>query len=96
MVAYDSGGVFVDVWIGAEDKLPRMLRAIYVMIHAVAPRLELPTAIDDYFSGRFGSPKATAQNILVSPARCSASAPGKSKPKAQRSFSPGQIHNSSN
>jgi len=30
MVAYDSGGVFVEVWIGAEDKLPRMLRAIYV------------------------------------------------------------------
>lgn len=30
IVAYDSGGVFIQVWIGAEDKLPRMLRAIYV------------------------------------------------------------------
>src|SRR5271169_4986293 len=29
MIAYDSGGVFVEVWIGVEDKLPRMLRAIY-------------------------------------------------------------------
>jgi hypothetical protein len=30
IVAYDSGGVFVEIWIGAEDKLPRMLRAIFV------------------------------------------------------------------
>jgi hypothetical protein len=29
MVAYDTGGVFIEVWIGADDKLPRMLRAIY-------------------------------------------------------------------
>jgi hypothetical protein len=29
MVAYDSGGVFVEIWIGVDDKLPRMLRAIY-------------------------------------------------------------------
>lgn len=29
IVAYDSGGVFIQVWIGAEDKLPRMVRAIY-------------------------------------------------------------------
>lgn len=29
IVAYDSGGVFVEAWIGVEDKLPRMLRAIY-------------------------------------------------------------------
>jgi hypothetical protein len=29
MVAYAGGGVFVQVWIGAEDKLPRMARAIF-------------------------------------------------------------------
>jgi hypothetical protein len=29
IVAYDSGGVFIEAWIGAEDKLPRLLRAIY-------------------------------------------------------------------
>jgi hypothetical protein len=29
IVAYDTGGVFIEAWIGAEDKLPRMLRAIY-------------------------------------------------------------------
>ncbi len=30
VVAYDTGGVFIQAWIGAEDKLPRLLRAIYV------------------------------------------------------------------
>jgi hypothetical protein len=29
MVAYASDHVFVQIWIGAEDKLPRMLRAVY-------------------------------------------------------------------
>jgi hypothetical protein len=29
MVAYAGDGVFVQIWIGAEDKLPRMLRAVY-------------------------------------------------------------------
>jgi len=29
MVAYAGGGVFVQVWIGAEDKLPRMARAVF-------------------------------------------------------------------
>jgi hypothetical protein len=28
--ALASGGVFIEAWIGAEDKLPRMLRGIYV------------------------------------------------------------------
>jgi hypothetical protein len=29
IVAYAGDGVFVLVWIGAEDKLPRMARAVY-------------------------------------------------------------------
>ena len=29
MVAYGSHGVFVQIWIGAEDKLPRMARAVF-------------------------------------------------------------------
>ncbi len=29
MVAYVSHGVFAQIWIGAEDKLPRMLRAVF-------------------------------------------------------------------
>jgi len=30
MVAYVDSGVFVQIWIGAEDKLPRLLHAIYL------------------------------------------------------------------
>jgi len=30
MVGYIGDGVFVQIWIGAEDKLPRVLRAIYL------------------------------------------------------------------
>jgi hypothetical protein len=29
MVAYANNDVFVQIWIGAEDKLPRMLRAVF-------------------------------------------------------------------
>ena len=28
MVAYESDGVFIQLWIGADDKLPRMARAV--------------------------------------------------------------------
>jgi hypothetical protein len=30
IVAYDTGGVFIQAWIGHDDHLPRILRAIYV------------------------------------------------------------------
>ena len=30
MVAYVDNGVFVQIWIGADDKLPRLLHAIYL------------------------------------------------------------------
>jgi len=30
MVAYETHGAFVQIWIGAEDKLPRMARAVYL------------------------------------------------------------------
>jgi hypothetical protein len=30
IVAYESGGVFIEAWIGVDDKLPRLVRAIYV------------------------------------------------------------------
>ena len=30
MVAYAGDGVFVQIWIGAEDKLPRLVRAVYL------------------------------------------------------------------
>src|SRR5207245_6333024 len=33
MVAYIDSGVFVQIWIGAEDKLPRLLHAVYLDDH---------------------------------------------------------------
>jgi hypothetical protein len=30
IVAYSTAGVFLQIWIGAEDKLPRMLNAVYL------------------------------------------------------------------
>jgi hypothetical protein len=30
IVAYVEGGVFIEVWLGAEDKLPRVIHAIYL------------------------------------------------------------------
>ena len=30
IVAYVEGGVFIEVWIGAEDKLPRVIHAVYL------------------------------------------------------------------
>jgi len=30
VIAYETGGVFIQAWIGTEDKLPRVLRAMYV------------------------------------------------------------------
>jgi hypothetical protein len=58
MVAYETGGTFVQVWIGAEDKLPRMARAIYAndpaqLRHiAVFSDWQLDTAVpaDAFFS----------------------------------------------
>src|SRR5271163_2014136 len=63
MVAYDTGGVIVEVWIGVDDKLPRQLRAIYADDPLkLRHRLELsnwqidPNVSADFFT----SQKATA------------------------------------
>jgi hypothetical protein len=63
IVAYDTGGVFVEIWIGADDKLPRMMRAIYVDDPLqLRHRLELSNwKIDPSVSADFfGSAKASA------------------------------------
>jgi hypothetical protein len=63
MVAYDTGGVFIEAWIGAEDKLPRMLRAIYADDpQQLRHRLELSNwKLDPLVAAEaFGSTKATA------------------------------------
>jgi hypothetical protein len=85
MIAYNTGGVFVEIWIGAEDKLPRMLRAIYgddplKLRH----RLELtnwhidPNVTSDFFT----SEKATAaKRIKFARPDAPLPPPGKAKPK---------------
>ncbi len=96
IVAYDTGGVFVETWIGAEDKLPRMLRAIYVDDPLrLRHQLELSNwKIDPTLSADvFGSAKATAAKHIKF-ARPDAPLPptGNAKPKAamQTPATPGQ------
>jgi hypothetical protein len=86
IVAYDTGGVFVEMWIGAEDKLPRMIRAIYVDDPLrLRHQLELsnwkinPTLSVDVF----GSAKATAaKHIKFARPDAPLPASGDTKPKA--------------
>jgi hypothetical protein len=96
IVAYDTGGVFVEIWIGAEDKLPRMLRAIYVDDPLrLRHQLELSNwKIDPTLSADvFGSAKATAAKHIKF-ARPDAPLPptGNAKPKVamQTPATPGQ------
>jgi hypothetical protein len=95
IVAYDTGGVFIEIWIGADDKLPRMLRAIYVDDPLrLRHQLELsdwkidPTLSPDVF----GSAKAAAaKHIKFARPDAPLPAPGNAKPKAasQTSATPG-------
>jgi hypothetical protein len=96
IVAYDTGGVFVEIWIGAEDKLPRMLRAIYVDDPLrLRHQLELSNwKIDPTLSADvFGSAKAAAAKRIKF-ARPDAPLPptGNAKPKVamQTPATPGQ------
>jgi hypothetical protein len=92
MIAYDTGGVFVEIWIGAEDKLPRMLRAIFADDPMkLRHRLELsnwhidPNVTADFFT----SEKATnAKHIKFArpdaplPPRAGAKPKAATKPKS--------------
>ena len=65
IVAYESGGVFIEAWIGAEDKLPRLIRAIYVddpsqSRHALVLcnwQLDVPIAAGAFSSAQASSAK---------------------------------------
>jgi hypothetical protein len=63
MVAYVTQGVFVQAWIGAEDKLPRMLRAVYLddplqLRHGLElTNWQLDVIVPD---GAFGSSRASS------------------------------------
>jgi hypothetical protein len=67
MVAYVENGVFIQVWIGAEDKLPRLIHAVYLDDPAklrhnlLISNWRLDQAVPE---GAFTSPKAaTAKRI---------------------------------
>jgi hypothetical protein len=89
IVAYDSGGVFVEAWIGAEDKLPRMLRAIFLNDPLrLRHQLEISNwQLDPAVSADvFGSSKATsAKRIPFAPPDplAKSKAPVKPKPPAK-------------
>jgi hypothetical protein len=65
IVAYELDHVFIQVWIGAEDKLPRMARAVYrddpAKLRHVAEfsnwRLDVPVAADAFASSAAGNAK---------------------------------------
>jgi hypothetical protein len=88
IVAYDSGGVFIEAWIGAEDKLPRMLRAVYAddplllrhQLEITNWQLEVSPSDD-----QFTTPKAaTAKHIqFASPDPAPAKAKAAAKPAQQ-------------
>lgn len=90
IVAYDSGGVFVEIWIGAEDKLPRMLRAIFVddplrlrhQLELSNWQIDPPVTADV-----FASAKAMAANRIKF-ARPDAPLPAPGKMKAKPATSP--------
>ena len=84
IVAYDTGGVFVEMWIGAEDKLPRMLRAVYEDDPLrLRHQLELSNwKLDPALSADvFSSAKAAAAKHIKF-ARPDAPLPGNATPKA--------------
>jgi hypothetical protein len=85
MVAYVTQGVFVQAWIGAEDKLPRMLRAVYLddplqLRHGLElTNWQLDVIIPD---GAFGSTKASSATRIKF-ARPEAKLPPGAKPPAK-------------
>src|SRR5271168_1020540 len=90
MIAYDTGGVFVEVWIGVDDKLPRQLRAIYADDPLkLRHRLELsnwqidPNVSADFFT----SQKATAAKHIKF-ARPDAPLPPRAGTKGKASTTP--------
>jgi hypothetical protein len=100
MIAYDTGGVFVQIWIGAEDKLPRMLRAIYSDDPKhLRHRLELsnwhidPNVSADFFT----SEKATnAKHIKFARPDAPLPPPASAKPKPATKTKPAPAPASNN
>ncbi len=85
MVAYGNGSVFVQAWIGADDKLPRMVRAIY---RDDSARLRHQMELSDWLldlavpADTFGSTNA-ASATKIQFARPDPKLPPSSKPPAK-------------
>jgi hypothetical protein len=98
MVAYDTGGVFVQVWIGVEDKLPHMLRAIYADDpNHLRHRLELSNwHLDPNVSADFFTSEKATKGTHIKFARPDAPLPPRAgtKPKAATKPKPTTTPNS--
>ncbi len=87
MVAYASDHVFVQIWIGAEDKLPRMLRAVYrhdpaQLRHQMELsnwQLDLAVPADSFASSKASSGKRIGFDRPDSKVPAEARRPGKGK-----------------
>ena len=87
MVAYVTGDVFVQAWIGAEDKLPRRLYAVYMndparLRHVLALsdwQLDVAVPVEAFVSGQ----AAGAQHMPFSPPVALNTSGMKPPPKAQ-------------
>lgn len=66
MVAYESDGAFIQLWIGADDKLPRMARAVFLDDPA---QLRHQVAFSDWQLDVAIPPDAFASQKLASAAR---------------------------
>jgi len=68
MVAYADNHVFVQIWIGAEDKLPRLMRAVYRadkqrlrhQVELSSWKLNPPAAAAAFTSAKAGAAKRIA------------------------------------
>ncbi len=94
IVAYDSGGVFIEAWIGADDKLPRMLRAVYANdplqlrheLELLNWKLEVSPSDDSFTTAKAATAKRiqfAAPDPTPAPAKSKAAAKPAQQSKAQ-------------
>ena len=92
IVAYVSDDVFVQIWIGADDKLPRMLRAVYrhdpaQLRHQMELsnwQLDLAVPADAFASSNASSAKPIKFDRPDAKPPAEARRPGKAKSKASK------------
>jgi hypothetical protein len=88
MVAYVENGVFIQVWIGVEDKLPRLIHAIYLddpeklRHNLLISNWQLDVAVP---KDAFASPKAATAKRIQFAHPHPQSAPGARPPQASQS-----------